>query len=382
MKLQYILLENFRNHSSTLVNCSLGVNLFLGDNGEGKTNILEGISYLCLSKSYYAVNDAVVMKIGEPGFAVTGKMLSDSGVEHEVRVEFNREKNQKDVSINRAKINKTSLLIGLFPIVILTSEQSAVTIGTPADRRQFIDFVLSQSSRTYLENLINYRRILRQRNKILSEIQSTLSEDSCAIEPWNENLVKIGTAVMKKRIEFISDFQSMMVDSYAQIAGTNERPIIMYEPSFECGDNNAEAMISLFSQALRDRFSDERRTGYSLVGPHRDEFVFYINNLNARNYASQGQHKTLLVALKMAEFYYLKDRCNEVPILLLDDVFSELDQHRSKCLLETAANIGQTFVTSTDEHAHNWMSVASANMRKFFVKEGKIERVEDETHIY
>lgn len=156
----------------------------------------------------------------------------------------------------------------------------------------------------------------------------------------------------------------------------------MYEPSFECGDNNAEAMIFLFSQALRDRFSDERRTGYSLVGPHRDEFVFYINNLNARNYASQGQHKTLLVALKMAEFYYLKDRCNEVPILLLDDVFSELDQHRSKCLLETAANIGQTFVTSTDEHAHNWMSVASSNMRKFFVKEGKIERVEDETHIY
>ena len=157
MKLQRILLENFRNHKSTLIDCSPGMNFFLGNNGEGKTNILEGISYFCLARSFFSASDSLVMIIGELGFTTTGHIYSDNGVAYEVKVEFNREQNQKSVTVNKTRIEKSSLLIGQFPVVILSSEQGAVTLGSPAERRRFVDFVISQSSRTYLESLIDYR---------------------------------------------------------------------------------------------------------------------------------------------------------------------------------------------------------------------------------
>jgi DNA replication and repair protein RecF len=381
LKLQRIVLDNFRNHNSTLIDCSPGINLFLGNNGEGKTNILEGISYFCLSKSFYAASDSVVMKIGGSGFTAKGNILSDGGVGYEIQIDFDRKLNQKSITVNRAKIDKASLLIGLFPIVILSPEQSTVTFGSPADRRRFIDFVLSQSSRTYLESLIDYRRILKQRNKILSEMQTIRSGDRNVVEPWNDSLIRVGSAIIKKRIEFIGDFQSGMIEAYTQLSSMAERPEITYAPSFELVKTGEDAIETTFNQALQNQFSNEQRIGYSLVGPHRDEFTFQINGHHVKNYASQGQHKTFLVALKLAEFFYLKNRCHETPILLLDDVFSELDKHRSQRLLDIADNTGQVFITSTDEHAIDRLSVASTNPRKFFVKQGKIERVENATHI-
>jgi DNA replication and repair protein RecF len=186
---------------------------------------------------------------------------------------------------------------------------------------------------------------------------------------------------MKKRKEFIVDFQGIMVDAYTQLSGMGEQPEIAYSPSFEYPRNGGDIVETLFKKALQNQFSDEQRVGYTLVGPHRDEFVFQINGRQAKNFASQGQHKTLLVALKLAEFFYLKNRCSETPILLLDDVLSELDEYRCRRLLEAAANTGQVFITSTNVHALDGLSVVSANPRKFFVKQGRIERVEDATQI-
>ncbi len=377
MKLQLIVLESFRNHEHTIVDCSLGLNLFLGGNGEGKTNILEGISYLCLSKSFYAASDTVVMNFNGKGFTTTGKFFSDRNIFFEVKVEFEKLQNQKTITVNKEKLDKASSLIGRFPVVILSQEQNTITTGSPSDRRRFIDFIISQSSRVYLEYLIDYRRILKQRNKILSEMLLTHNEDNKAIEPWNENLIHIGSILIRKRMKFIEDFQNYVINSYATLAGTAEQPSISYLPSFEYTPNNKETIETKFYQMLQNRFREERRTGYSLVGPHRDEFIFQINNLNAKNYASQGQHKTFLVALKLAEFFYLKEQCGETPILLLDDVFSEMDKHRSQRLLETISELGQVFITSTDERALDWASVASSNPRKFFIKQGNIDHVED-----
>ena len=372
MKLQRILIENFRNHSSSLINCSPGVNLFVGDNGEGKTNVLEAISYLCLTKSFYAASDAVVLKIGENSFVVSGSIVTEHGVDYDVRVDFNKALNQKTVSVNKAKVDKASSLIGMFPVVLLSPEQSAVTFGSPADRRRFVDFVISQSSRAYLEDLIDYRRILKHRNSILADIQSTRGNYTDVIQPWNESLVKSGTAVMKKRMEFIRDYQSIMIDSYNRLSGSAESPGVTYVASFECNEDGEKTIADIFTNKLNERLLDEQRIGYSLVGPHRDEFNFQINNINARNYASQGQHKTLLIALKLAEFFYLKERCNETPILLLDDVLSELDERRSRRLLEITANLGQIFITSTDERALRGLPAGVVKTRRFFVKQGSI----------
>lgn len=382
MKLQNILLENFRNHSSTVVNCSPGINLFLGDNGEGKTNILEGISYLFLSRSFYTASDTTVLKIGENDFKATGNILSDNGVEYEIKIEFDRIQNQKSITVNKSKIDKASSLIGQFPVVILSPELNVVTLGSPSERRRFVDFVIAQSNRSYLENLIDYRRILKQRNRILSKIQFTQSEESSEIDPWTESLVQVGVAIMMKRIEFISEFQEKILTTYALLVKTKEQPVITYMPTFKFTENDKESIVNLFRQAIREQFQNERRIGYTLVGPHRDEFNFQINKLNARNYASQGQHKTFLVAMKLAEFYYLKEKCHEIPILLFDDVLSELDTHRSQRLLESTSTLGQTFITSTDEHALNGTILSNTQVRKFYVQQGRIDRVEDTPRVH
>jgi len=382
LKLQRLDLETFRNHQQTSVDCSPGVNLFLGDNGEGKTNILEGISYLCLSKSFYAANDAVVTNITRDGFVVTGGFFSDAHIFYEARVAFDKQQNQKIITVNKAKIEKASLLLGQFPVVILSPEHSSITVGSPSDRRRFVDLVVSQSNRKYLDCLMDYRRILKQRNKVLSDMQFSHRAHDDALEPWNENLIRVGAALVKKRIEFIGDFQPLMLDSYATLTGNDETPELTYAPSFECTTDGQEEIETVFRQTMNSRSQEERRIGYSLVGPHRDEFIFKINNRDARNFASQGQHKTFLIALKLAEFYYLKQRCHETPMLLLDDVLSEMDGRRSQRLLETIAELGQVFMTSTDERALNWNPVASSQPRKFFVRQGGIDRVEDAAHIH
>jgi DNA replication and repair protein RecF len=382
LKLQRLVLETFRNHKQTIVDCSSRVNIFLGDNGEGKTNILEGISYLCLSKSFFAANDTVVMNINNNGFVVTGSFLSDSNIFYEVIVTFDKQQNQKSITVNKKKIDKASSLLGQFPVVILSPEQGSITLGSPSERRRFVDFVVSQSNRTYLESLIEYKRILKQRNKILSDTLFLHKEDKNAIEPWNENLIRIGAALIKKRIEFMEDFQTIVIDSYTNLAGKSEQPGISYLPSFKCDSSDKEAVETNFNKAIKDRYQEERRAGYSLVGPHRDEFIFKINKLDTRNFASQGQHKTFLIALKLAEFFYLKEQCKETPILLLDDVLSEMDGYRSQRLLEIIAELGQTFITSTDERALNLAPVISSNPRKFIVRQGNIDCVKDTTQIH
>ena len=382
MKLQRVVLESFRNHERTIVDCSSGVNLFLGDNGEGKTNILEGISYLCLSKSFYAVNDNVVMNIEKTGFTAMGTFLSDSKIGYEVRVMFDKLQNQKLITVNKAKLDKASSLVGRFPVVILSPEQNLITIGSPSDRRRFIDFVISQSSRIYLESLIDYRRILKQRNKILSDKIFSRNENNAALQPWNEQLVHMGTVLIKKRMEFLDDFRPLVIRSFQALTGTAEEPWIVYVPSFDCTDGGKDLIEANYQQALLDHQQEEYRIGHSLIGPHRDEVVFQINKLDVRNFASQGQHKTFLIALKLAEFFYLKEQCNETPILLLDDVLSEMDGRRSQRLLETTATLGQVFITSTDERAINWAQVISSDPKKFYIRQGNIDRVESGPYIH
>ena len=381
MILQRLVLETFRNHEKTHIECSSGANVFLGDNGEGKTNILEGISYLCLAKSFFAANDTVVMNVKGKSFTVTGNFLSDGKIVYEVKVSFDKQQNQKVITVNKEKIDRASSLVGQFPVVILTPEQSSITNGSPSERRRFVDFIISQSSKTYLESLIEYRRIVRQRNKILSDIMFSHKEDSAAIESWNENLIHTGAVLMRKRIEFIEDFVSLVSDSYANLAGTVEQPGITYAPSFEVTIGDKNTVEGIFRRALQEHYREECRIGYSVVGPHRDEFAFWINKRDTKNFASQGQHKTFLVALKLAEFFYLKERCNETPILLLDDVLSEMDGRRSQRLLEETAKLGQVFITSTDERSLNWRPVSSSRPLKFFVKQGTIDRVENAIYI-
>lgn len=382
MRLQSLSIKNFRNHANTQITLSPGVNFFLGGNGEGKTNILEGISYLCLSKSLFSISDELVVKIGNQDFNAIGEIVTDQGIGYEIQISFDKGQKQKTAKVNNRKIDRLSSMIGQFPVVVLSPDQNTLTVGPSIGRRKFVDFVISQVSRSYLETLIEYRQVLRQRNKILTETGMSDKEKSEMLDPWNKNLIVIGTEIVRKRMEFVTSFQTIFTETYTQVAGIFEKPSMSYEPAIKFINNSNENSIeNAFARALKERYADEIRKGFSLIGPHRDEFVFKINNLNVREYASQGQHKTVLIALKLSEFYYIKEQCRETPILLLDNIFSELDVSRVRCLLEKTSNLGQLFITATDERMFSWVLPSMSAVKKFFIRNGSIERTEEKTPI-
>ena len=373
MTFKEVRLQNFRNHEATQIECALGRNVFLGNNGEGKTNILEAISYLCLTKSFYASSDSTAVQIGQSGFSVTAQAVSDIDVSYDINVSYNKEAKEKRIAVNKGVVGDKSSVIGMFPVVVLSPENANVTSGTPADRRRFIDVVISQSNKSYLQDLIEYRRILRQRNRILFEGKMGQRAPHDLLEPWNENLVRRGAQISQRRAQFVEEFAPYLVEAFVDIAGKGEEPSIGYDSSIKTQNAlTVEQAQDLFRQELEQQRSEEQKLGTTLIGPHKDELIFEINRLNLKAYASQGQHKTFLVALKVAEFFYLRERCQETPVLLLDDVFSELDGPRSEKLLSMTANLGQTFITATDEQRFSAGTMSLNDFVKYYVRQGKV----------
>jgi len=376
MKLARAEIRNFRNHEHTILECADGINAILGNNGEGKTNIVEAVSYLCLTKSFYASGDAVVLQIGKQSFEIHGQFVSDSQVQKSVSASYETSTARKSVAINTSPVETFSSIIGQFPVVVLSPEQSGITFGAPSERRKFLDLVVSQSSKLYLDRLLNFRRILRQRNRVLLQGKLTRKDCSKALEPWNESFAQAGSELMVRRETFVREFQRYMVEAYEQLAGSHEKPSLKYEPSVSGLElEEPDSVRETLHQELNRHFDEECRTGTTVAGPHRDELDFRVNGLALRKFASQGQHKTFLVALKLAEFFYLKECCRETPILLLDDVFSELDGQRSQRLLSLVEPLGQVFITTTDERMFAGNSWSGKN-RKIFIREGEIVNAE------
>ena len=255
-------------------------------------------------------------------------------------------------------------------MVVLSPESGEITTGGPADRRRFLDFVISQASKVYLEDLLEYRRVLRQRNRVLFEGKVSRTDASDLLEPWNQELVDRGVRIVHRRNLFLEELQPLVAESYSSIAGRAENPMMRYESSVGTENlTSEEAIRQAFVKELKRKASEEKRFGITLVGPHRDELLLEINNLGVRSHASQGQHKTFLIALKVAEFLYLQSKRNERPILLLDDIFTELDGQRAEKLLALTGSVGQSFITTTSGSVFpadfNW-----ANENKRFVVHG------------
>lgn len=370
MKIQNARLHNFRNHSESRFDFAAQMNVLLGENGQGKTNALEALSFFCLTKSFYASADATALQRDQQFFEIDGVLESDNGKEFSVRVAYDNAQKAKKFTINNIEAEKHSAVIGMFPVVVLSPENNNITFGSPNDRRKFVDLVISQSSKSYMEDLLEYRRILRQRNAILTEAQG--KECGELLTPWNEMLIQYGARVIQKRILFVKEFAPYIADTYLHIVGEKETPKIEYAPSIAADETTtAEEIRSRLGQKLQRKYNDELRFRSTLVGPHRDEILLSLNGMQLKHYASQGQHKTFLVALKVAEFFYLKERCSETPIFLLDDVFSELDERRSQKLLSLVESLGQTFITATSEKVFGGAQWNS-HRRKFLISNGAI----------
>ncbi|MEE9288552.1 MAG: DNA replication/repair protein RecF [Bacteroidota bacterium] len=349
MTIRELNLENFRNYERSVFTWAPRGNLIVGPNASGKTSILEAISFLALTKSFSANSDAVVLSIGKEVFNVEGTFHSDGGLESVVRVGYDGFRSEKVVWINGGRVERLSSMIGKYPVVILSPEHSGITRGAPAERRRFVDLVICQSSSRYCADLVQYRKVVKLRNRVLSSGFAGQSESPEVMESWNEQLLKYGSRLVSGRLRFVGEFGNHLKNAYSWLAGIDEEPTLSYMPFEEADPSLTEEKIKEMLQLrLRERAEEEMRIGSTLVGPHRDDFRLRINKLDVRRYASQGQHKTFLVALKLAEFLYLQDISGEKPLVLLDDVFGELDLNRSRKLLGILDKLGQTFVTSTD----------------------------------
>jgi DNA replication and repair protein RecF len=371
MLIAEVRLRNFRNHADTLIDFGQGINVLLGRNGQGKTNILEAISYLSLTKSFYASSDATAVRFGTDAFRVEGEIVTGSGMRYTVQVAYGAGGGEKIFTVNSTRPESLASVIGTFPVVILSPENSAITFGGPSARRRFMDLTLSQVSRVYLDDVLEYRRILRQRNRLLSDARSSGANIALMLEPWTMGLVQYGSRIVKRRQEFVKEFEGYIERSYKTLVESGEEPRIEYASFGSLQPGMAvEEIAEQMAGELKGRAGEEIRRGSTLVGPHRDELRLTINGAALQQYASQGQHKTFLVALKTAEFFYLQERRGEAPIFLLDDLFSELDEGRSRRILDLISSLGQTIITTTGERVLEDTAGWNDHLRRFIVENG------------
>lgn len=354
MRATALSLSSVRNHTATtLRELSERINVLAGPNGAGKTSVLEALSLATVTKSFTTHTDAVLVRKGERKLEAQAEFQSDLDVPMRVAVSVDvGPPLRKSIFVNSERLKASAELIGRAPVVVLTPDDKAITSGGPGERRRFLNMVLSQASRAYLQDELEYRRALRHRNAILADAKQNrrgLTAIESLLQPWTELVVKHGARIMSRRSRFTDEFRGHLLSAYQTLSESRESPSLAYWPMGV--EVQSEDFVGLLLEAAKATAIDEMRRGATLFGPHRDELVLYINpGQEAKLYASQGQHKTLLVSMKIAEYEYLRETTGETPILLLDDVFSELDSLRAGQLLEFAQqpNFGQTFITTTD----------------------------------
>lgn len=344
MVLKQIELQNFRLHRSTSLEFSDKLNLIIGGNGQGKTSILEAIYYLSTTKNLNLAADGEALTFGENYFDLSGEFYDRT--KNKSRVFYDAAKNRKTIFLDDKQVNNSSEMIGKFPIVSLIQSDHAITMGAPSERRRFVDSVISQASHTYLEILLEYNKTLRQRSSLLSQIKETRNNNLIEqLDAWTESLINTGAEIIKHRISFVNEFNDYVKEAYNNIIEFVEEPKIIYQTFADCNYENVE---ELFRQELENIREFELRRGVNLVGPHRDDFNFYISGMELKKFGSQGQHKTFQIALRFGQFFFMKDRIGKTPVFLMDDVFGELDKFRAGKISEFLARVGQAFITMTD----------------------------------
>jgi len=344
MVLKSLKLKNFRLHKDTHLEFSDNLNYIAGGNGQGKTTILEAIYYLCTTRSLSSAPDSEVAAFGEPFFETEGKFKDLA--ENIIRIYYDFTVGKKAMFLDDKQFYRASGLIGKFPVVTLVQADHAITMGSPGDRRKFVDSVISQASGAYLKILIEYNKTLRHRSFLLSQIkENNNSKLLNQLSAWNATLVKNGSELIRHRLAFIERFNNYLGDSYRRIMENSEVPEINYRFHDVIEPGKIE---DVFYDKLSELKEDELRRCVNLVGPHRDEFYFIVNKSELRKFGSQGQHKTFQIALRFGEFFFLKNALGKSPVFLMDDIFGELDSYRAGKISEYLKEVGQAFITMTD----------------------------------
>ena len=338
--LKKISIINYKNILDKEYELDPKINCFVGDNGVGKTNILDAVYHLSMGKSYFNVKNDQLINRGKDYMLVDGVFELNNKNE---RIVFSLKIGEKKVLKRNGKpYKKFSNHIGLIPVVLISPYDNDLINEGSSERRKFIDSIISQNDKEYLINLIAYTRVIQNRNKLLKQYNRSVDFDLDTIKVYDDQIYKLSEPIFKARDKFIKEFTPLVLEKYKHISDDKEKISIEYKSDLI--NNNIENLI-------KDSFQKDVILQYTSVGLHKDDFVFNIDENRIKRFGSQGQQKSFLIALKLAQFDYLKNETGNSPILLMDDVFDKLDLMRVKRIVEivNSTNFGQLFLSDTDK---------------------------------
>ncbi|MBQ3391842.1 MAG: DNA replication/repair protein RecF [Lachnospiraceae bacterium] len=346
MIIQSLELMNFRNYESLDLKFSEGTNIFYGDNAQGKTNILESLYLISTTKSHRGTGDRDLIRFGQDEAHIRSIILKKE-IDYQVDMHL-RKMRSKGIAVNGQRLRKASQLIGLLHIVFFSPEDLSIVKNGPAERRRFMDMELCQLDASYLHDLNHYNKVVEQRNKLLKEI-SQFPQLADTLDVWDEQLVSYGTRIIDRRKQFIGDLSQIVRQIHEKLSGGRESLLITYEP------NTESTLLADKIRSARERDIYQKMT---TAGPHRDDFSFADGDIDLRKFGSQGQQRTCALSLKLSEIRLVTEMIGDKPVLMLDDVLSELDSRRQNYLMSTIGGI-QTFITCTglDEFVNNRFSL-------------------------
>lgn len=365
MHLKNLHLVNYKNYEEAEISLSSGINCFVGKNGAGKTNVLDAVHYLSMCKSYMNVIDRQNIRFEQPFFVIQGDWVKEEAT---VNIHCAVKVGAKKVfRRNKKEYEKLADHIGQFPAVMISPyDRDLISEGSEL-RRKWMDGIISQFDRKYLEDIQKYAKVLQQRNALLKNMAEHRLFDRESIEVWNMQMVQLGERIFKRRKEFLKSFIPVFQKHYDSIGSESEQVSLTYRSQLNEGD---------FTQLLVSSERKDAQTRYTNVGTHRDDLIFEIKGHPIKKFGSQGQQKSYIIALRLAQYEWLKGQLNVTPILLLDDIFDKLDQTRVERLMKLVHDqfFGQVLVSDTDEErVRDIFAKNQLESKLFRVAEGEVE---------
>jgi len=345
MYLENIALRNFRNYEAQELSFSPSINVLIGENAQGKTNLIESIYFLAMSRSHRTARDRELIRWDSDFAKVNGKLKKKS---HSVPMEIILSKRGKIAKLNHLEQKKLSNYIGQLNVILFAPEDLSLVKGSPSVRRKFIDMELGQMNKIYLYHLAQYQQILKQRNQFLKQAKYDTKYDQIYLDVLTEQLAADGAEVLFYRFRFIEKLNEWAQKVQTDISNGKETLKIRYKTTSEITEElTVEEIFEQLKEIYKKSQKQEIEQGTTTTGPHRDDLIFYVNDKNVQTYGSQGQQRTTALSLKLAEIELMNEITGEYPILLLDDVLSELDDNRQTHLLNSIQDKVQTFITTT-----------------------------------
>ncbi len=373
MHVQRLCLANFRNYEMLEIHPGPGLNVLVGENGQGKSNLLEAIYLLATTKSFRASKDSEVIRNGSKEAVAFGEAAYEDLPSRDLEVTIHIAE-RKTARVNGARAARAVDLVGALNAVFFGALDLRLVNGEPSARRRYMDLAIAQTSPAYCTELAGYKRSVDHRNRVLREMRDHPGVDM-GLEVWDDQIVRYGAPVVVRRTAFASDLSGLASAAHAELSGGRETLAVRYVPSVNCPSSDTGAVEKAFADELARVRDAEIRRGASLIGPHRDDLRFTVDGMEARSFASQGQQRTVVLALKIAEMQFMESRCGRPPVMLLDDVMSDLDDERRARLLQRVRGRCQTFVTCTNLRAFPREVLSDA--RIFMVRQGSVEVVSE-----